>query len=623
MTTPISNACAACAAGGTVEFPDGTYLFSISATGTPEVQLTKAITIDLGGATLKASGTTPTTVAQEQGQYLFQFSGVTGARVIGGQFDAQKGAGTDPVCGLVKFVGCVDARVSGTRFYDSSKNASGLVYFESYNGVSSTATEGSVVSGLTFERCSWGILFRNVWRNVTVTDCTYIEGELAAPNSGLTRYSTTVYPGRAIRFTGYINGESSTSDGDIGFATVSNNNIEHATYGVEVWNQDATAGRNPDNATNITVTNNNVKALFGIGVNSFSKVSISGNTVRHLSLSTAQMTAYAGSKDLTNTSSAGGNDAGSMIEARPGYAHTVFGNSIDLSYDPSASPDLTASSAAISIGNSGFNIDCEAIVSGNYIRKAYNGISCGATQDTTVDGNTFDLCRRSIECDTSWTNTSGFSGNTFSNNTIYGYAAATLNTQNTRIYGDWTINGNQFKGAATDEVSTPFLGLDYTSGVYVVTGNYFINYNGEAVKDSGLTSTYDGNVYDPGTGTGTNGAVSFLRQNNKAVVIGTEKVLGGSAAYGWRGSAGTGESYSANTVLINGDTGSFSKSVSSGTVYDMAAHCGFKSAAPTGGTWSQGNIFYDSTPSAGGTMGWVCTTSGTPGTWKTFGAITA
>lgn len=27
-------------------------------------------------------------------------------------------------------------------------------------------------------------------------------------------------------------------------------------------------------------------------------------------------------------------------------------------------------------------------------------------------------------------------------------------------------------------------------------------------------------------------------------------------------------------------------------------------------------------PTAGGVMGWVCTTAGSPGTWKTFGAIT-
>lgn len=48
---------------------------------------------------------------------------------------------------------------------------------------------------------------------------------------------------------------------------------------------------------------------------------------------------------------------------------------------------------------------------------------------------------------------------------------------------------------------------------------------------------------------------------------------------------------------------------------------GLGTAAPTSGTWYRGDIIWDITPSAGGTIGWVCTTAGTPGTWKTFGTI--
>jgi hypothetical protein len=46
-------------------------------------------------------------------------------------------------------------------------------------------------------------------------------------------------------------------------------------------------------------------------------------------------------------------------------------------------------------------------------------------------------------------------------------------------------------------------------------------------------------------------------------------------------------------------------------------------AAPTTGTWGVGARVWNITPTAGGVMGWVCTTAGTPGTWKTFGAIAA
>ena len=46
-------------------------------------------------------------------------------------------------------------------------------------------------------------------------------------------------------------------------------------------------------------------------------------------------------------------------------------------------------------------------------------------------------------------------------------------------------------------------------------------------------------------------------------------------------------------------------------------------AAPTTGTWAQGEQVYDPTPAASGFIGFVCTTAGTPGTWKTWGAISA
>lgn len=44
-------------------------------------------------------------------------------------------------------------------------------------------------------------------------------------------------------------------------------------------------------------------------------------------------------------------------------------------------------------------------------------------------------------------------------------------------------------------------------------------------------------------------------------------------------------------------------------------------AAPTTGTYSRSQIIWNATPTAGGYVGWVCVTAGTPGTWKQFGAI--
>jgi hypothetical protein len=46
-------------------------------------------------------------------------------------------------------------------------------------------------------------------------------------------------------------------------------------------------------------------------------------------------------------------------------------------------------------------------------------------------------------------------------------------------------------------------------------------------------------------------------------------------------------------------------------------------AIPTGNYWSKGSRVYTNNVTAGGSVGWVCTVTGTPGTWKTFGAISA
>ena len=47
----------------------------------------------------------------------------------------------------------------------------------------------------------------------------------------------------------------------------------------------------------------------------------------------------------------------------------------------------------------------------------------------------------------------------------------------------------------------------------------------------------------------------------------------------------------------------------------------FGTAAPVAGTWAVGDIVWNTAPAAGAFIGWTCTTAGTPGTWKTFGAI--
>jgi hypothetical protein len=54
-----------------------------------------------------------------------------------------------------------------------------------------------------------------------------------------------------------------------------------------------------------------------------------------------------------------------------------------------------------------------------------------------------------------------------------------------------------------------------------------------------------------------------------------------------------------------------------------ARNVDYGTAAPASGYHAAGEHVYNIAPTAGGFLGWVCTTAGTPGTWKTFGAISA
>lgn len=50
---------------------------------------------------------------------------------------------------------------------------------------------------------------------------------------------------------------------------------------------------------------------------------------------------------------------------------------------------------------------------------------------------------------------------------------------------------------------------------------------------------------------------------------------------------------------------------------------GSHSAAPSSGTHVQGEVIFNADPVAAGFIGWVCVTAGSPGTWKSWGAISA
>lgn len=49
----------------------------------------------------------------------------------------------------------------------------------------------------------------------------------------------------------------------------------------------------------------------------------------------------------------------------------------------------------------------------------------------------------------------------------------------------------------------------------------------------------------------------------------------------------------------------------------------YDTSSPVSGTWRRGEIIYNANPSPGGFVGWVCVETGSPGSWKGFGSISA
>lgn len=56
-------------------------------------------------------------------------------------------------------------------------------------------------------------------------------------------------------------------------------------------------------------------------------------------------------------------------------------------------------------------------------------------------------------------------------------------------------------------------------------------------------------------------------------------------------------------------------------VYQGVRKTGSAPFAPTYGTWARGDIVKNGSPAVGSPKGWVCTVSGTPGTWVSEGNL--
>lgn len=157
------------------------------------------------------------------------------------------------------------------------------------------------------------------------------------------------------------------------------------------------------------------------------------------------------------------------------------------------------------------------------------------------------------------------------------------------VVNDAAINGNTFTydytGAVADPVNVNFL---YNSSF---SGNSITAYTTDA------QSLRFNNLYDVAmSGNQFYGPYFFNTLNDRCVINGNRFVSAGTVE---------GRTLSSDWSLFQAKV-----TVQSATV-------------PVTGSWYVGDIVYSPTPAPSGFIGSVCTTAGTPGTWKTFGAISA
>jgi hypothetical protein len=173
-----------------------------------------------------------------------------------------------------------------------------------------------------------------------------------------------------------------------------------------------------------------------------------------------------------------------------------------------------------------------------------------------------------------------------------------LNTQSSTI-SDVLVSGNAVNGNGDDGLSCQ------TTNATSTMQNIVFSSNG-----------CRGNVYGIRVVNATGGVMSNVTVSGNICMENSSQDFRATQAGGGRIS---GLRLVNNTAPGTVQIGTEVAEVDAGNTWGRRAMHG--AAAPTAGTWAVGDIVWNTAPAAAGTLGWVCTTAGSPGTWKAFGSI--
>lgn len=224
---------------------------------------------------------------------------------------------------------------------------------------------------------------------------------------------------------------------------------------------------------------------------------------------------------------------------------------------------------------------------------------------------------------------SSFLGNTYigchtASNTLGAYKSDNLNSRN--VFLGCYSEGNQ--PASEIDAQSMVVGGLHGSGL-TGTGYFAVDGGFDRLQSKNGAGSPEIAI---GTGTGTAGDASGVLQLTDPVSTAQQTVLKWITGR-WRwlfANLDAGELlsfYTASATQANG----YSRDLVAGGLgirNGFYAGSGMKyrgtgTAPPATGSWLRGDTIYNDDPFPGGFCGWVCTSAGAPGTWKTFGQISA
>jgi nitrous oxidase accessory protein NosD len=615
--TGVSDACAAiqaaviaAQAGGVLVIPPGTYRMVADSVGY-QVLIDKPLTIIAEGAVFNVEATaTPANHSQERHNAIFRVLQVDGFTWRGGLVNGGRQNATVPLVGWIVGHGCKNADVSGLVIDRLDHNFGAIAFDAVMPGFASTVAQENIrIHHNHFTRCYYGVFVRGTVSGLEIAHNTGRDFDLQDPQTGHPRLLRNEYGGIPVGVYGFDGeGSNSTQGGQRGVRIVGNY-FDGMTQGPVAYNfaSNAYTSATDYECRDIVMSGNIIRrALTGYHINGWDIATATGNSAERLALDAAQMSGYAGTSQIGDTAGI----AGAMIEiSTAGRTLTAVGNTLRSYWTTGA--DYSGGATGIDYGATSNTTDTSTrcLVSGNHISGFYIGIRGTGNVLASVTANRIERCRRYHENDVGPLNGGAFAEGVFSGNTVRldGYTGTKVGGV---FRGAWSVRDNEFigdTGAAYDYAvqmapgarTATFTGntiLRAVQGVYlqlsgstvVLDGNRFegVTYPVEVVKDATSTVKLRGNAF----GAGTTTAVLFSGAGSHGSYAASNNDLG---AGGW---------------------------ASDGTAA-LASQLGYSAAAPTAGTFTRGCSLLNIAPSAGGSVGWVCTTGGAPGTWKTFGAI--